>query len=204
MTKNQNKILVIKLLFFAIIAIVFVFLSKTSKAFIFSTNPTTTTITTTTINPSAVTNGACGTAQKTFSPRESSYGNYTFCSSGTPSLCLIPFPTVGGSVVYQCLGSDDNNITDDATCVVLREADIVPVTTTTTTTQPPRPTTTTTTTTPCDPTSWKDSKDPKTTCTTATYFHVNDCPSVPVQIKYGNLKCPTPKPIAPSWREVSP
>lgn len=75
--------------------------------------------TTTTIKSN---NGACGSAKRTYNSSETGYGDYTFCDSGVPNPCLVPFPTVGGSISWQCLGADDRNRTDDAECVAYRSS----------------------------------------------------------------------------------
>lgn len=62
-------------------------------------------------------NGVCGTANgRKFEPTETSWGNYTQCSSGTPS--YTGFPSVGGSVYWTCSGI--NGGTNSSSCSASR------------------------------------------------------------------------------------
>jgi hypothetical protein len=67
---------------------------------------------------SAPVDGACGTAVRTFSYSETSYGSYTQCGSGTPS--NTAFPAEGGSESWTCSGINGGNAS--STCTATRTA----------------------------------------------------------------------------------
>ncbi|MFA5197355.1 MAG: hypothetical protein WC437_02930 [Patescibacteria group bacterium] len=52
-----------------------------------------------------VTNGACGTANKTYAASATNFGADTFCSSGTASPANPTFPAAGSSTGWSCTGS---------------------------------------------------------------------------------------------------
>ena len=81
-------------------------------------------------------NGACGTANRTFTEAETSWGVYTFCSLGTASPASPVFPLVGASTTWTCLGI--NGGTNSGTCTANRSQNGVcgTVHNTTTSTEP--------------------------------------------------------------------
>ncbi len=57
--------------------------------------------------------GTCGTAVRTFTYDETSYGSYTQCATGTPS--ITTFPAQGGSVTWTCLGVNGGSVSGSCT-----------------------------------------------------------------------------------------
>lgn len=50
-------------------------------------------------------NGTCGSANRTFTATENTWGPYSFCSQGTASPASPVFPAAGSSVSWSCNGS---------------------------------------------------------------------------------------------------
>jgi hypothetical protein len=62
--------------------------------------------------------GSCGTAMKTYSAKETSWGSATFCSTGNPNPETPTFPATGSLTTWICEGLNGGT---DAYCTATRE-----------------------------------------------------------------------------------
>jgi len=63
-------------------------------------------------------NGTCGTANKVYAYNETSFGQDTFCSTGTTSPENPVFPSAGNSVSWVCLGLNGGSNSNTCTATV--------------------------------------------------------------------------------------
>jgi hypothetical protein len=70
-----------------------------------------------TVNPANASSGSCGTAMRTYTTSETSWGNYTFCSAGTAEPASPTFPVQGSSTTWKCKGVSGGT---DASCAATR------------------------------------------------------------------------------------
>lgn len=76
-----------------------------------------------TFSLASVVNGACGSANKTYTYGSNSYGTDTFCSAGTASPSSPSFPGSGSTVDWTCDGSNGGT---DASCSATLQAPAAP------------------------------------------------------------------------------